>query len=262
MTSRSAKVFAAALAATLLQLPHPASADDVTIPPAGSRPAISGVLVRPSGAGPFPAVLVLHGCDGLGPLQTQTVADLAAHGFVGLAIDTLGPQHLKNACTDPGAVGPSARFAFASLAWLAQQPYVAADRLGVLGFSMGAIEVLALVDPETPRPPPPGLRAAVAYYPNCAKRSPDVGVPMQILDGDADDWTPAGPCQALAQAATAAGKTVQITTYPGATHAFNQPLNGAGKTYLGHHLVYDPAATLDADAKADAFLATYLEPAP
>jgi dienelactone hydrolase len=246
-------------AAAVLALGGVAAADPVTIPASGTVPAIPGVLVRPAGPGPFPAVLVLHGCEGLGPLQTLTIGDLAAQGYVGLAIDALTPQHLTNACTDPGAFVPAARLAYAGLAWLAQQPYVAADRLGVLGFSMGANEVLALVDPEVPRPPPAGLRVAIAYYPNCAKRSASVGAPLAIFDGSADDWTPAAPCQALAQAATAAGKTVQITTYPGVTHAFNQPSN-VTRHYLGHTLTYDPAAAQDAVAKVDAFLATYLAP--
>lgn len=144
-----------------------------------------------------------------------------------------------------------------SLAWLATQPYVIPDHLGVVGFSMGAIEIMGLIDPLTPRPAPPGLRVAVAYYPACERRVPDVTVPLLILDGDADDWNPAPPCARLAQAAGAAGKIVQITTYPGATHAFNQP--GNPRTYLGHTLRYDADADRDADAKTLAFLATYLK---
>lgn len=235
-----------------------AAAENVTIPAAASTPAISGYLMRPSGAGPFPAVLVLHGCEGFGTLETQTVNQLAKQGYVALAIDTLAPQGLKNACTDPSAFVTSARYAYVTLGWLAAQPYVVPDHLGVLGYSMGAIEILGLVDPQTPRPPPPGLRVAVAYYPECANRSPNVTVPLAIFDGAADDWTPAAPCAALAQAATTAGKTVQITTYPGATHAFNMPAGGE-RTYLGHHLRYDAAATNDALTRTDAFLASYLK---
>jgi dienelactone hydrolase len=145
-----------------------------------------------------------------------------------------------------------------SLGWLATQPYVIPDHLGVVGFSMGAMEIMGLIDPATPRPPPPGLKAAVAYYPACAKRGPNVTVPVIILDGDADDWNPSLPCQVLAQTATAAGATVKITTYPGATHAFNAP-SDRPRVYLGHTLRYDADADRDADAKALTFLATYLK---
>ncbi|MGP6156004.1 MAG: hypothetical protein ACLPYS_00450 [Vulcanimicrobiaceae bacterium] len=43
-----------------------------------------------------------------------------------------------------------------------------------------------------------------------------MSVPLPIFDGDANDWTPAPACQALAQSAAAAGKVVSITTYPSA----------------------------------------------
>jgi dienelactone hydrolase len=152
----------------------------------------------------------------------------------------------------------SARYAYVTLGWLATQPYVIPDRLGAAGFPMGAMEILGLIDPASPRPPPPGLKAAVAYYSSCDKRGPNVSVPLQILDGDADDWNPAPSCRQLAQDATAAGKTVQITVYPGATHAFNQA-SDRPRTYLGHTLRYDATADRDADAKTMAFLATYLK---
>jgi dienelactone hydrolase len=250
-------ILSASIAAGALAVAAPARADNVTIPASGSIPAIPGNLVRPSGPGPFPAVLVLHGCEGMGPLETKTVTELAKQGYVALAIDTLAPQGLKNACSTPTAFATSARYAYAALGWLAAQPYVIPDHLGVVGFSMGAMAIMGLIDPVTPRTPPPGLRVAVAYYPACERRSPNVTVPLEILDGAADDWNPAPPCQRLAQNATDAGKTVQITTYPGATHAFNQP--GAQRTYLGHVLSYDADADHDADAKANAFLASYLK---
>ncbi len=257
MTSRVRALFFSGLAVAALALATPALADTITIPAAGSTPAIGGMLMRPSGPGPFPAVLVLHGCEGMGPLESKTVTELAAHGYVALAIDTLAPQGLKNACSNPTAFATSARFAYAALGWLATQSNVIPDRLGVVGFSMGGMAILGLIDPISPHPPPPGLKVAVAYYPSCESRAPDVSVPLEILDGDADDWNPAPPCRRLAQAATDAGRTVQIITYPGATHAFNQPSDHT-RTYLGHTLRYDADADRDAASKTEAFLATYL----
>ena len=41
-----------------------------------------------------------------------------------------------------------------------------------------------------------GLKAAVAYYPSCsAQFDRDVAVPLLILIGDKDDWTPAADCR-------------------------------------------------------------------
>ncbi len=84
--------------------------------------------------------------------------------------------------------------------------------------------------------------AAVVLYPGCAVQYGDwrvvrtsgpggplthyVGVykpvaPLLILIGENDDWTPAKPCQKLAETAQAAGYPISIKVYPGAHHAFD-----------------------------------------
>jgi dienelactone hydrolase len=237
-----------------------AAAENITIPASGSTPTITGYLMHPNGSGPFPGVLVLHGCQGYGSLEKATVNELASLGYVALAIDTLKPQGLQNACKDRPAFRVSASYAVAALAWLATQPLVAANRLGIVGYSMGGIEILDVIDPfQGAQQPPAGLRVAVAYYPACTNRDGNVSVPLLILNGSADDWAPPTPCQDLAETATAAGKQVQIVTYPGATHSFNQP-SGSTRIYEGHTLTYDPTAAADADARMKAFLAKYLTP--
>ena len=46
-----------------------------------------------------------------------------------------------------------------------------------------------------------GLKAAVAYYPSCQQQfDRDVAVPLLILIGDKDDWTPADNCRKLQSA--------------------------------------------------------------
>ena len=85
-------------------------------------------------------------------------------------------------------------------------------------------------------------------------------MPLRILDGDADDWTPAPACQLLADDAKDAGKTVAITTYPGATHAFN--IQEPDHTAYGHHLSYNAAATTDAQMQTLTFLHQYLGASP
>jgi dienelactone hydrolase len=235
-----------------------AFAENVTIPAAGGVPPLSGYLSRPRAPGPAPAVLVLHGCEGFGPLENATVDDLAAHGYVGLAIDVNKAAGVSSACADVRRISViGGAYGVAALAWLASQPYVNPSQLGVMGFSMGGIEVLNIVDPFSPSPAPPGLRAAVAYYPACNSRPMSVAVPLLMLNGDGDDYIPYAPCQAFAAAAAAAGKPVQITTYPGATHAFNQPSNGP-RHFQGHTFIYDPKASADANAKTMAFFAQYL----
>ncbi len=124
---------------------------------------------------------------------------------------------------------------------------------------MGALAALDLIDPEDAHAAatPPGVRAAVAYYPNCDGRAPGVAVPLAIFDGDADRITPAAPCAAFAKAAAAAGKRVDLTTYPGATHGFLIP---GERTFFGEPVRFDADAAADSARKTAAFLARYLAP--
>ena len=49
------------------------------------------------------------------------------------------------------------------------------------------------------------------------------------------------------------GSPVELTVYPGATHAFNF-FPGAPRVYLGHHIEYDSKATADAWKQVRPFL--------
>jgi dienelactone hydrolase len=62
--------------------------------------------------------------------------------------------------------------------------------------------------------------------------------------GDGADWTSAAAYQALAARtdAQASGPKVTLVTFPGATHAFDYP-HPPRTNSLGHHMVYNPAAT-------------------
>ena len=59
--------------------------------PGGTSGAMRGYLVQPSGAGPFPAVLVVHENRGLNPYIEDVARRAAAEGFVALAPDGLFP---------------------------------------------------------------------------------------------------------------------------------------------------------------------------
>jgi dienelactone hydrolase len=227
------------------------------VPATATSPAVPVYIARPVGPGPFPAVLLLHGCDGFNGFAAVAADRLTRLGYVAVALDSLGPQEPYAGCGDRDGSTDEAADARATLAWMRTLPYVSADRLAVIGFSMGASAVLNLVDPREPgAPAPAGLRAAVAFYPNCDRRDGNVAVPLRIFDGDADQITPAAPCAALAKAGAAAGKPVEITTYPGATHGFQIP---GEHTFFGQPIRYDEAATKDSAQKVEQFLAASLK---
>lgn len=251
---------------------------------AGAPASLPAALFRPSGPGPFPALVALHGCGGLrlrsGALDPRFAdwgARLASLGYVVVFPDSLAPRGLREICTrGERAIGPTRgrpEDAFAARAWLASQPYVEAGRIGIIGWSNGASTVLSVIDASRPPPPDAGgtFQAAVAFYPGCrtARRSGrwSTRTPLAILMGDADDWTAPGPCRELAAVARRSGEPVTIALYPGAHHAFDHPdlplrlrhglaftASRSGTATLGT----DPAGRADAIRRVPEFLAATL----
>ena len=124
-------------------------------------------------------------------------------------------------------------------------PEIDPDHIFLLGYSYGAISSLFATDAKTPGAH--HIAGVIAYYPYCY----DNVVPSRptlVLIGEKDDWTPAELCQ-KAQG----NPNVELTVYPGASHAFDK-LSGQPIDYLGHHIAFDVNATLDAQKRADAFM--------
>jgi acetyl esterase/lipase len=86
-------------------------------------------------------------------------------------------------------------------------------------------------------------------------------VPVLMLLGARDDWTPAAPCEALAARSRAQGHPVKAVTYPDAGHAFDVA-HVRGRAHIadarggrGATVAYDPAAHADTEKQVRAFLA-------
>jgi carboxymethylenebutenolidase len=81
-----------ALAQTISFTDQRIKARYVTYPsPGGNSGTMRGYLVQPNGAGPFPAVLVIHENRGLNPYIEDVARRLATVGFLALAPDGLSP---------------------------------------------------------------------------------------------------------------------------------------------------------------------------
>ena len=204
-------------------------------------------VVSPDGPGPFPAVVIMHDCSGLGPNSSGSPArwakQLVNNGFLVIMPDSFSTRGFADGvCTNPSParadVGASrrARDAYATLAYLRTLPNVYPQRIGLMGGSHGgATTLVTMAAPvggdTTPSAAPAGFASAVALYPSCAIRMGDWradggGVykplaPLLILSGELDDWTPAEPCRKLAEKANAAGYPVSLKIYPGAHHSFD-----------------------------------------
>ncbi|MCU0868790.1 MAG: dienelactone hydrolase family protein [Burkholderiales bacterium] len=193
---------------------------------------LSGQFVQPAGTGPFPAVVLAHGCAGVGASEQAWAARLARHGVATLIVDSHRPRGIARTCEQPGALGPLERVPdlFGALAWLATRPHIDVDRVALVGFSAGGIATTIAAtrwaDTTFTATPAVRFRAFVAFYPYCNVRAPEldrIAAPLRIHIGDADDWTPAAPCVEHVARLRAAGFDADITVYPGAHHAFDVP---------------------------------------
>jgi dienelactone hydrolase len=188
------------------------------------QPAEPGIGIpvtvsRPDGAGPFPAVVILHDCSGLGPRSSGAPARwataLVARGYVVIIPDSFSTRGVADGVCTSGSrannVGPNRRVqdALDALGYAQRLPYVDAKRIGVMGGSHGGSTTLLTMAR-------PGFRAGVALYPRCslAPQSYKPAAPLLILIGELDDWTPAADCNRLAPEAA-------LKVYPNAHHSFD-----------------------------------------
>jgi carboxymethylenebutenolidase len=217
----------------------------------------SGNLFRPTGSGPFPAMLVLHTSIGLFDHELAYGQWLADQGYVALVPDyfasvgvTSGTLDMKTFQAD--AVREDLARAIDCLRSLA---YVDKTRVGTVGFSLGGYFALALGTRED-------VRAVVAYYAGacdppvdqtCLVRYPIATVaaqmraPVLLLHGQADNVSPFAYIRATQDILQRAGKTSELVPYPGVGHAFDFTNRAASPNY-------NPPATANAKARVLAFL--------
>lgn len=97
-------------------------------------------------------------------------------------------------------------------------------------------------------------------------------MPLLVLIGDKDDWTPAARCRALQQAGFRHPGLIEIVYYPGAHHGFDidapsrsvsgtdlSSQDGSMRDVLQHHIEYDPIAARDAEVRTRALLEALLK---
>jgi dienelactone hydrolase len=211
-------------------------------------------LFLPKGRGPFPAMVVLHGCDGIGPHYRNWARRLRSWGYAALLVDSFGPRGMRAVCGHGRDVPPEAQAAdaFRAAMWLRTRPHIAPERVGVIGFSHGGWAVLKAVLADAPPAGGPAFIVAIAYYPGCERPTAPLVTDTLILIGADDDWTPPDRCVRWTQVVDRNGHTLEMLIYPGVLHGFDTdaPLH----VYIGHRLGGDPAAAADAERRVRQFL--------
>lgn len=253
----------------------------VNFPSLDGATDLIGHLTRPEGDAPRPAVVLMHGCSGLNDKKSRIFGlyrawarALAVQGYVTLIVDSATPRGLGQTCSR----GPDSRRmwrdrpkdAYGALQYLQAQPFVKLDHIALMGWSQGGgVTLLAINDRSIGRPATlaQDFKVAVSFYPGaCADQyqskpytqvepnSWTTKVPLLVLIGEADVWTPYKPCSDFIAAAKARGNPVELKSYPGAVHAFDAP--NLPRKELPEYQMRDgaiPVIGTDPEARKDAF---------
>jgi hypothetical protein len=75
----------------------------------GTSVALSGELLFPEGAGPFPAIVLAHGCEGNHNVEPVWGPFLRKAGYATFNVDSLRGRGLNEVCTQPFALSPLQR---------------------------------------------------------------------------------------------------------------------------------------------------------
>ena len=214
----------------------------VNIPGWGQVDEVPARFARPAGSKPkVPAVLILHGAfgvDGRGAFYAKALNDA---GLATLEITMFPPSSPPRA-----GLKSTMPHAAAALKWLAAQPAVDGQRLGVMGFSWGGIMSVLMsselvqerLGKDVPRPV-----AFAPFYPACSLLARTLvnpklsfylahtrmsGAPMLIQVGTRDDYEEGEhTCDALVAMWPAAARAHTTVRYvEGATHDFDSPKPG------------------------------------
>lgn len=193
-------------------------------------------VARPSGPGPHPVVVVLHGTHGFAHEYVQWAQDLARGGFLAVAAcwfsgGSGGGSHIVTPpipCPEipplkSGASPDAVRYVHAVVKAARRLPGARPDRIGLVGHSRGGGEtlqyLLAFGDVQAAV-----LHAAGHGY-RPVTRAAEFNVPMLILHGTADGAADGGSVNtqvALAREFEAAlrrnGKPVEAHYYEGGGH--------------------------------------------
>ena len=199
---------------------------------------INGTLGVPAVPGPVPAVLLLHGSGGVDGRGEYHAEALHRQGMATLEVDMWAPRGLRGGPQGrPKRLRETYPDAFGALLFLAQQPAIDPQRIGIMGFSWGGGLALATASTNLVQEFTGGrarFAAHAPFYPACwsfLRTAADfkmTGAPVRIFVGDRDDYDAPDSCQQLVERLPPASKSVvTLTVYPDAYHGWDSRTGSA-----------------------------------
>ncbi len=196
----------------------------------GVPAVIAGELRLPAGAGPFPAVVLIHGSGGVGSNVHRWAVEFNNIGMAAFIVDCFSGRGITSTIPDQSLLGGLSMIydTYRALDVLANHSQIDKTRVAAMGFSKGGFAVLYASMRRFQGYYATGGVEFAAYLPFYARCdiafALDENVadrPIRIFHGEADDWVPVEPAKRYAARLQAAGKDVKITTFPGARHVFD-----------------------------------------
>ena len=237
----------------------PATGEWVSIGAPAGKTIIARVL-RPEGAGPFPAVVLLHSQAGFSNAYVTIGEEIARAGYVTVVGCWFGGNYDGTTTADPPPALPladgidcpdgppiktiaspaSVEDIAALITATKTLPGVRSDRVGLVGNSRGSI-----VGVLTAAAKGNAIQAVVAIGgapPGGPLIAQGITAPLLLIQGSNDSVVPVINAQMLEQALAAMGRTVQSRYYEG----------------HGHGILFDTPQHADATQRTTDFLRTHL----
>ncbi len=228
-----------------------------------SSQSIRGIISKPSGVGPFPAIIIAHGCFGVEDNHHVWANRLNNWGYVAIIVDSFTTRNENNVCSKPKKVSPRTRAndVYGAASHLRKEQYVDPDKIGVIGFSHGGWTALYVSQEYLPKKAKEyPLQAVVSFYPWCEKRNlTKTKTPLLILAGKNDTWTPVDRCKKLIKAQrTGFEKNIILIEYDNAYHGFDDANFEEPVEHDGYRIQFNADAAQNSIDETKAFLTRYL----
>ena len=196
---------------------------------AGTDFDLQGILLKPAGAGPFPAVIISHGNNSsAGGYSREIARVMVGWGLVCIATNYTHaggvPTGSPGTSSEAGATPANVQRARRLVEILRGLRYVDMNRVALHGHSLGAF-----VSEATAGAHPDLFRAAshtaggiapvsIAGFAPTESQIAGIRAPYQMHHGDRDFLVPLAADQLFAAALRARGVVHELVVYPGAGH--------------------------------------------